>query len=73
FISALNSITQIAPYTSKENRANALTQNNCVLSFNGDEIVTMIKFENKQDAQAYFRKNVAWDKREIIKTRWWLG
>ena len=66
-IAALNSIIEIAPNIDRGNRLSALTQNNFYLSFNDNEIVTMIKFENAKKAREYFRRNAS-PKKEVIKS-----
>ena len=66
-IAALNSIIEIAPNIDRGNRLSALTQNNFYLSFNDNEIVTMIKFENAKKAREYFKRNAS-PKKEVIKS-----
>lgn len=68
-IKALNSITQIAPHSKFPQRTMAITQNDYFISFNGNEIVTFKKNDNKKSLEKYFKNNAIISKKEIIK--WW--
>lgn len=65
-IKGLNSIEKIA--TQDNNRYIAKTSNNLAIVFNGNQIVTVIPFNNKKETEKYFKDRAL--KTEIIK-RWW--
>lgn len=67
-ISALNSITEIAPHKQIKNYTNAWSSNGYFVVFNGEQIVTIFKpYENKKPSYDYFKSSIAKDKKEIIK------
>ena len=67
-ISALNSIIQIAPHLEYGNRTSAVTQNNFYISFNGDQVVTMVKFKDAKGAMDYYKRKAVLPKKEVIKS-----
>lgn len=69
-ISALNSITQIAPHKKFPKRSVAISQNGYYMVFEGTDIVTIYKPKNtkeKNNLVLHFKKNAILDKKEIIK------
>jgi SPP1 gp7 family putative phage head morphogenesis protein len=69
-ISALNSITEIAPHSSVHGRTVAKSANGFFMAFDADEIVTMFKPTNLKDTNAlnsYFKAHANLDKKEVIK------
>lgn len=71
-ISALNSITEIAPHNSVHGRSVAKSANGYFMAFDADEVVTMFKpadFKSKSNLNDYFKKHAKLDKKEIIKCR----
>lgn len=69
-ISALNSITEIAPHKKFPKRSVAISQNGYYMVFEGTEIVTSYKPKNtkeKNNLVLHFKKNAILDKKEIIK------
>ncbi len=69
-ISALNSITEIAPHSLVHGRAVAKSTNGYFMAFDADELVTLFKPTNakgKNNLDDYFKKYANLDKKEIIK------
>lgn len=69
-ISALNSISMIAPSSKKDNYVNAISQNGYFMTFNADEIVTAFKpkgIKNYKGLVEYFYKSSRASKKEVIK------
>jgi len=69
-VSALNSITHIAPHTNVEQKSIAKTQNGYIIIFDGDKIDTIFPTKDNQALKKYFENYVKKDKIEVIK-RWW--
>jgi hypothetical protein len=69
-ISALNSITEIAPHKEDKRRFVAKSANGYALIFESNEIVIVFKPTNKKsksNLDSYFKKYAISDKKEIIK------
>ncbi len=69
-ISALNSITEIAPHSKDIRRTVAKSANGYFMVFDADEIVTMYKPTNDNGISTlkeHFKENAKLDKKEIIK------
>lgn len=69
-VSALNSITHIAPHANVEQKSIAKTQNSYIIIFDGDKIDTIFPTKDNQALKKYFENYVKKDKIEVIK-RWW--
>lgn len=69
-VSALNSITHIAPHTNVEQKSIAKTQNGYIIIFDGDKIDTIFPTKDNQALKKYFENYAKKDKIEVIK-RWW--
>lgn len=69
-VSALNSITHIAPHTNVEQKSIAKTQNGYIIIFDGDKIDTIFPTKDNQTLKKYFENYAKKDKIEVIK-RWW--
>ena len=69
-VSALNSITHIAPHANVEQKSIAKTQNGYIIIFNGDKIDTIFPTKDNQALKKYFENYAKKDKIEVIK-RWW--
>ena len=69
-VSALNSITHIAPHTNVEQKSIAKTQNGYIIIFDGDKIDTIFPTKDNQALKKYFENYAKSDKIEVIK-RWW--
>lgn len=69
-VSALNSITHIAPHANVEQKSIAKTQNGYIIIFDGDKIDTIFPTKDNQALKKYFEKYAKKDKIEVIK-RWW--
>ena len=69
-VSALNSITHIAPHTNVEQKSIAKTQNGYIIIFDGDKIDTIFPTKDNQELKKYFENYAKKDKIEVIK-RWW--
>ena len=69
-VSALNSITHIAPHTNVEQKLIAKTQNGYIIIFDGDKIDTIFPTKDNQALKKYFENYAKKDKIEVIK-RWW--
>ena len=69
-VSALNSITHIAPHANVEQKSIAKTQNGYIIIFDGDRIDTIFPTKDNQALKKYFEKYAKKDKIEVIK-RWW--
>lgn len=69
-VSALNSITHIAPHANTEQKSIAKTQNGYIMILDGDKIDTIFPTENNKMQNKYFEKYAKKGKIEIIKT-WW--
>lgn len=69
-VSALNSITHIAPHANVEQKSIAKTQNGYIIIFDGDEIDTIFPTKDNQALKKYFENYAKKDKIEVIK-RWW--
>lgn len=69
-VSALNSITHIAPYANVEQKSIAKTQNGYIMIFDGDKIDTIFPTKDNQALKKYFENYAKKDKIEVIK-RWW--
>lgn len=69
-VSALNSITHIAPHANVEQKSIAKTQNGYIIIFDGDKIDTIFPTKDNQSLKKYFEKYAKKDKIEVIK-RWW--
>ena len=69
-VSALNSITHIAPHINVEQKSIAKTQNGYIIIFDGDKIDTIFPTKDNQALKKYFEKYAKKDKIEVIK-RWW--
>lgn len=69
-ISALNSITEIAPHLKNGTRTVAKSANGYFMVFDADEIVTMYKPTNNEGISTlnkHFKENAKIDKKEMIK------
>lgn len=69
-VSALNSITHIAPHANVEQKSIAKTQNGYIIIFDGDKIDTIFPTKDNQALKKYFENYAKKDKIEVIK-RWW--
>ena len=69
-VSALNSITHIAPHINVEQKSIAKTQNGYIIIFDGDKIDTIFPTKDNQALKKYFENYAKNDKIEVIK-RWW--
>lgn len=69
-VSALNSITHIAPHINVEQKSIAKTQNGYIIIFDGDKIDTIFPTKDNQALKKYFENYAKKDKIEVIK-RWW--
>ena len=69
-VSALNSITHIAPHANAEQKSIAKTQNGYIIIFDGDKIDTIFPTKDNQALKKYFENYAKKDKIEVIK-RWW--
>ena len=69
-VSALNSITHIAPHANVEQKSIAKTQNGYIIIFDGDKIDTIFPIKDNQALKKYFENYAKKDKIEVIK-RWW--
>ena len=69
-VSALNSITHIAPHANVEQKSIAKTQNGYIIIFDGDKIDTIFPTKDNQALNKYFENYAKKDKIEVIK-RWW--
>ncbi len=69
-VSALNSITHIAPHVNVEQKSIAKTQNGYIIIFDGDKIDTIFPTKDNQALKKYFENYAKKDKIEVIK-RWW--
>lgn len=69
-VSALNSITHIAPHANVEQKSIAKTQNGYIIIFDGDKIDTIFPTKDNQALKKYFENYTKKDKIEVIK-RWW--
>lgn len=69
-VSALNSITYIAPHANAEQKSIAKTQNGYIIIFDGDKIDTIFPTKDNQALKKYFENYAKKDKIEVIK-RWW--
>ena len=69
-VSALNSITHIAPHANVEQKSIAKTQNGYIIIFDGNKIDTIFPTKDNQALKKYFEKYAKKDKIEVIK-RWW--
>lgn len=69
-VSALNSITHIAPHANVEQKTIAKTQNGYIIIFDGDKIDTIFPTKDNQALKKYFENYAKKDKIEVIK-RWW--
>lgn len=69
-VSALNSITHIAPHANVEQKTIAKTQNGYIIIFDGDKIDTIFSTKDNQALKKYFENYAKKDKIEVIK-RWW--
>ena len=69
-VSALNSITHIAPHANVEQKSIAKTQNGYIIIFDGDKIDTIFPTKDNQTLKKYFENYAKKDKIEVIK-RWW--
>ena len=69
-VSALNSITHIAPHVNVEQKSIAKTQNGYIIIFDGDKIDTIFPTKDNQALKKYFENYTKKDKIEVIK-RWW--
>lgn len=69
-VSALNSITHIAPHANVEQKSIAKTQNGYIIIFDGNKIDTIFPTKDNQALKKYFENYAKKDKIEVIK-RWW--
>ena len=69
-VSAINSITHIAPHINVEQKSIAKTQNGYIIIFDGDKIDTIFPTKDNQALKKYFENYAKKDKIEVIK-RWW--
>ena len=69
-VSALNSITHIAPHVNVEQKSIAKTQNGYIIIFDGDKIDTIFPTKDNKALKKYFENYAKKDKIEVIK-RWW--
>ena len=69
-VSALNSITHIAPHANVEQKSIAKTQNGYIIIFDGDKLDTIFPTKDNQTLKKYFENYAKKDKIEVIK-RWW--
>jgi len=66
-ISAMNSITEIAPHADVHGRYVALTQKNIVLVYQDKELWTAVQLPSKNKAKNYFKTSALKSQQEIIK------
>jgi len=69
-ISALNSITEIAPHATIRTRSVAKSANGYFMVFDGDKMITLYKPENKKgqnNIDKHFKKNAKQKQTEVIK------
>jgi len=66
-ISAMNSITEIAPHANEHGRYVALTQKNIVLVYKDQELWTAVQLASKTKAKNYFKASALKSQQEIIK------
>ena len=67
-ISALNSISEIAPHAKNSLRFSAWSHNGYYLSFEGNTLITIFKPDDKY---SYFKRNAKINKKEILKWKLW--